>query len=97
VSFAGNASNPEDGTLSGRSLVWTSSRDGQIGTGTSFSTTSLSVGPHTIRLTTTDSQGATGTATVRVIVGYSQRIGTDGGSLGVEACHLSLFAIVGTP
>src|SRR5206468_8930202 len=47
VTFTGNASDPEDGTLTDTSLVWTSSRDGNIGTGTSFSTSTLSVGTHT--------------------------------------------------
>ncbi|MBF0226467.1 MAG: hypothetical protein HQK76_13510, partial [Desulfobacterales bacterium] len=40
VSFSGSATDPEDGTLSGSSLVWTSSKDGQLGTGTSFSKSS---------------------------------------------------------
>jgi hypothetical protein len=53
------------------------------------------VGPQTITLTVRDSKGATGTATVNVTVGYSQLIGTEGGSLCVEACHLSLFVPAG--
>src|SRR5207253_727709 len=68
VSFSGSGSDVEDGPLSGASLVWTSSRDGQIGTGASFRTTTLSVGTHTITLTAKDSQGATGTATVTVTI-----------------------------
>ncbi|HEV7990644.1 MAG TPA: PKD domain-containing protein [Gemmatimonadaceae bacterium] len=68
VSFSGSANDPEDGALTGASLVWTSSRDGQIGTGTSFSTSTLSVGTHTITLTSTDSQGAHGTATITLTV-----------------------------
>jgi subtilisin family serine protease len=63
VSVAGTGSDPEDGALSGASLVWTSSLDGAIGTGTSFATTTLSVGTHTLTLTAKDAQGATGTAT----------------------------------
>ena len=51
MGFAGTGSDPEDGTLTGASLVWTSSINGQIGTGTSFSTTTLSAGTHTITLT----------------------------------------------
>jgi PKD repeat protein len=68
VSFAGTGSDPEDGSLSGASLVWTSSLDGQIGTGTSFSKTNLSVGTHTITLTVTDSKGATGTTSRSITV-----------------------------
>ena len=68
ISFAGTGTDPEDGALSGTSLQWTSSINGSIGSGTSFSITTLSVGTHTITLTATDSKGATGTATRTVIV-----------------------------
>jgi len=61
VSFAGNATDAEDGAITGAALVWTSSLDGTIGTDVAFSTTALSGGVHTITLTATDSQGATGT------------------------------------
>jgi len=68
VTFTGSANDPEDGTLSGASLVWTSSLYGQIGTGTSFSTSTLSVGTHTITLTATDSKGAKSAAVTRVVI-----------------------------
>lgn len=58
VAFSGAATDAEDGTLSGASIVWTSSINGQIGTGTSFSKSNLSVGTHTITMTSTDSKGA---------------------------------------
>ena len=68
VSFAGTGTDPEDGALSSASLVWTSSRDGQIGTGLSFTKSDLSVGTHTITLTARDAQGATGSATMTVTI-----------------------------
>ncbi|MEO8878793.1 MAG: PKD domain-containing protein [Gemmatimonadaceae bacterium] len=96
VSFAGTGSDPEDGALTGASLVWTDNvSGGQIGTGTSFSLTTLAVGPHIITLTATDSKGAKGAATVSITVGFSQTIGSAGGTLCVNSCHLSLFIPAG--
>jgi len=57
VTFSGTATDPEDGTISG-SLTWTSSINGSIGSGASFSTSTLSVGTHTITASVTDSGGA---------------------------------------
>lgn len=68
VTFSGTGVDPESGTLTGPSLAWTSSRDGRIGTGTSFSTQTLSVGTHSITLTARDPDGAAGSATRTVTV-----------------------------
>jgi len=68
VELRGNASDPEDGTLGGASLVWSSSLDGQLGTGASVTRADLSVGAHTITLTATDSEGASATASVALTV-----------------------------
>lgn len=68
INFAGSASDPEDGPLTGASLVWTSDIDGQIGTGESFVRDDLSVGTHTITLTATDSQGAAGSQSIQITV-----------------------------
>jgi hypothetical protein len=53
ISFGGSASDPEDGDLTAN-LSWSSSLDGSIGSGGSFSTT-LSAGTHTITASVSDS------------------------------------------
>jgi hypothetical protein len=58
---------PEDGTLNPDSIQWTSSRDGSLGSG-DLLLDSLSVGEHIISITGVDSQGAPGTAQVRINV-----------------------------
>ncbi|MBC8468184.1 MAG: S8 family peptidase [Planctomycetes bacterium] len=70
ISFLGTASDPEDGDLT-ETLIWTSDKDGKIGTGGSFSTTTLSDGNHTIIATVTDFGGATGSASISITVGTS--------------------------
>jgi hypothetical protein len=74
VSFSGSASDKEDGTLSSK-MLWSSSRDGQIGTGASFSRV-LSVGTHTILASVTDSGGQTSTRQVSVVVNSTQPANT---------------------
>lgn len=69
VTFKGSATDPEDGPLTGSSLVWTSNIDGQIGTGESFTRSDLSVGDHTITFTATDSQGAIGRDSIKISIG----------------------------
>lgn len=66
--FAGTATDVEDGELSGSALVWTSSIDGQFGTGAPVDTDQLSTGEHTIVLEATDSGGASAADTVRIEV-----------------------------
>src|SRR5581483_6477515 len=66
VSFTGIASSL-DGVLT-QNLTWTSSRDGAIGSGGSFTKSNLSAGTHTITASATDSHKLTGTATVQLVV-----------------------------
>jgi len=67
VTFTGSANDAEDGNINA-SITWTSNLDGAIGSGASFSTSTLSVGTHTVTADATDSGGASGDDTVTVIV-----------------------------
>ncbi|HXV59878.1 MAG TPA: metallophosphoesterase [Vicinamibacteria bacterium] len=67
VSFVGAANDLEDGDLTG-SLTWTSDRDGLVGTGGSFSTTTLSAGTHEISSSATNSGGLSGVALITITV-----------------------------
>ena len=88
VTFTGSASDVEDGDLTS-SLAWTSSVDGSIGSGASFSTTTLSVGSHTITASATDSGGKTGSDSIAITVapigGGPQNAIYDAG-LGAPSC-----------
>ena len=70
VTFTGSATDSEDGTLTG-SITWTSNLDGSIGSGASFSISTLSVGTHTVTASVTDSGSLNDTDTVTVIVNPS--------------------------
>jgi len=68
VELTGTGYDAEDLWLSGLSLVWYSNKDGQIGTGSTVVTQTLSSGTHIITLRATDSQGTSGTATLSLII-----------------------------
>jgi len=68
ITFTGTAIDAgEDGDISG-SLSWTSSINGSIGSGASFSTSALSAGVHTITASVTDSGGLLGSDSITVTV-----------------------------
>ena len=56
VTFAATATDPEDGDVSAN-VIWTSSKDGQIGTGASITLSNLSKGRHRITASVTDGAG----------------------------------------
>lgn len=56
----------EDGELTGTSLVWSSDREGQLGTGSMVTVQDLLTGTHRLTLTATDARGHTATTSVRV-------------------------------
>lgn len=72
IRFNGSGRDPEEGVLAGGALVWRSDRDGDIGTGNSF-TRVLSPGDHRITLTATDAHGATHTESRVITVAGSNQ------------------------
>lgn len=57
IPFIGEASDTEDGVLTGASLVWVDSVEGEIGQGETFDAMLVTLGEHTITLTATDADG----------------------------------------
>lgn len=96
VTFTGSGTDPEDGALPDSSLVWTSDKDGQIGTGTSFSTSSLSLGVHVITLKGTDSQGATALVADTINVGFAKEMGSAGGDVCAVGCQVLIYVPPGS-
>lgn len=64
TNFAGSCRDPEQGDISSGAR-WRSNRDGELGTGGSFSR-QLSPGAHIVTLTCIDTQGLIGTASVNI-------------------------------
>ncbi|MFC1794781.1 Ig-like domain-containing protein [Planctomycetota bacterium] len=101
IFFEGTASDAEDDDLAS-SLVWTSDKDGQIGTGGSFSKI-LSDGSHTITAEVNDSGSKTGSYSITITVGTppeepttvsvdSITYATQGGKGGTK--HLLIYVIL---
>ncbi|MCH7758283.1 MAG: hypothetical protein IIA19_07425, partial [Thaumarchaeota archaeon] len=65
ILFTGTAIDTEDGDISA-SLSWSSNFDGVIGSGASFSISTLSVGTHTITASVTDSHGNPAFASISI-------------------------------
>ena len=69
ITFDGQATDPLHPNLADAAFVWTSAKDGEIGTGPSFASSNLSEGEHTITLTVTDPVGQSGQSSVSITVG----------------------------
>ena len=68
IAFTGTGTDSEDGNLGDSSLFWSSSIDGDLGSGKSLSTKNLSIGTHKINLRVSDSQGLNHTSSINLIV-----------------------------
>ena len=68
VTFFGSATDPEDGNLTGDSLVWLSSEDGVLGTGVFVERDDLSEATHLVTFRATDSGGNRGETSVAIQV-----------------------------
>lgn len=77
ITLRGTATDPEDGTLSGASLMWRSDLDGPLGTGASLNVTLSGPAvqcnpasiPHIVSLTARDSDGQEVTAQITIWIG----------------------------
>lgn len=63
ISFQGSANDNEDGDLTS-SITWSSNLDGLIGSGGSFTSSTLSLGLHVVTASATDTDSATGSEQV---------------------------------
>jgi hypothetical protein len=79
ITFEGKATDQQHPDLGDDSFVWTSDKDGEIGTGASFTSADLSEGQHTITLTVTDPSGQSGHSSVTITVGNVTTTTTTGG------------------
>lgn len=68
IEFAGSASDVEEGDLGGR-LVWRSSRDGEIGSGSAFVSAELTCGTHVVTASVADLHGGSDQETLTFEVG----------------------------
>lgn len=68
VLLIGDGFDPEDGSLPESRFIWTSDRDGVLGTGRTVERTDLSAGTHLLTLTVGDSQGNQSTASIALKV-----------------------------
>jgi hypothetical protein len=68
--LSGQAYDQDRAFLEGENLVWTSDREGELGTGAEVEPAALSYGGHVITLTATDGEGLSASQSVTITVGY---------------------------
>ena len=107
IVFKCDATDREDGNLSGESVVWyADSEELTLGTGTEMQTDTISRGEHTIIVIATDSDGKTGTDEITITIGQggasttttsvaapsSATIGQSGGTVATGKARLVIPA-----
>jgi hypothetical protein len=107
IVFNCEATDREDGELSGESVVWyADSEDTILGTGAEMETDAISRGVHTIVVTATDSAGKVGTDEITITIGQggssttttsvtapsTATIGQSGGTVAVGKARLEIPA-----
>jgi len=80
VEFSASANDFEDGNLTA-ALAWSSSRDGPIGFGGAFTTSSLTQGTHTVTASVSDSYGHVANATRQIEVGSTSIVFVGAGDI----------------
>jgi hypothetical protein len=74
VSLVGSAYDLEDGVLDDPAFLWSSSIDGDLGTGANLTTAELTTGVHTITLKATDSNGMSSQVQRTIIIGLEKAL-----------------------
>jgi formylglycine-generating enzyme required for sulfatase activity len=87
VAFDGTGTNETGGILNCKSLVWKSDIDGQIGTGCSFATNTLSLGNHVITLIVEDSEGGSAQTSIPIVIEEKPE-STIANSFGMEFVYI---------
>ncbi|MFC1725690.1 SUMF1/EgtB/PvdO family nonheme iron enzyme [candidate division KSB1 bacterium] len=75
ITFTAEAADPEGETISSSSIIWTSSIDGTIGSGSSLVYSNLTPGTHIIIAEAKDSWNASGKDTVSISVKFTEKDG----------------------
>lgn len=96
VVLEGNATDLEDGELSGAGLKWTSNLDGQLGTGSLLTVNAMNLteGTHRISLSAQDSDGYITTSTVTVRIFRSRPVLP--ASLSLAPSQLRFISVAGS-
>lgn len=68
ITFTGTVTDQHDITIPETNIIWSSNVDGELGTGSEITVSTLSLGNHTINLSATDSESLTGTAEISVAI-----------------------------